>query len=947
LLVAADAILAALQSRLLGTPAGVRAGAAGAAGAFWEAGLQAAEAWAAWSCYHHLARGARCLGDPRSAVAFLLAVPVLVTGLFAPLHALGAWLLGAPPAALLHAAGACWMSRALGIVAVTPPLLALLTPVLVRRGLARPGADADTAEDRGASAERLVRGDWVEVGGLALAAGGFAALVVLVCRGPYLSGWQVWAVPMLLIVWAALRQGLPGGTVVAAAATVLPVTLAGWVFPAGAGAIGFQGNLLTECCLALLVSASTGWLRASEARYRRVVGHIPVVLYSVRVGAARPRLPDDGPADLDAEITFVSPACRQLLGCPPERLLGPYAGWLRGVHPDDRELVLAAVAQLHRQNQPVTCEYRLSGAGPAGDGQASGGSISPSRFARPAPPAERWVRDTLAPHVGRDGRLDGWEGVLTDITEQRALSADLRRTTGMFHALVSHLPAGVFFVHGDTGRPILVNARARQLLGQHEDSGAELQHLARVYRLFRPDGTPYPLEDLPVYLALRKGLTTMRDNIVVHRPTAGRLPLVTWAAPIDLGGGGRPDAAVWVFEDLSGLRRAEAALAESEDRLRAVIATMAEGLLVQNQDGAVVECNPAATAILGRPAEELIGRPFPDPDHPCLCEDGTAMPPGEYPAPRSLGTGLPVRDVVLGIPRAVKPDSPSPAGGGGPTAPVKWILVNTLPLPAGRLPGGARLVTTFTDITAYRQALEDLQRAQRVELVGRLASGVAHDFNNLLTVILSLADLARGQLPEGHPLQQELTGIAEAGEQAAGLAAQLLAFSKQRRPAPRGVDFNRVVGRTLELLRRTLPATIEVGAELDGDALAVRADETQMQQVVMNLCLNARDAMPAGGHLLVQTAAEEGWARLTVQDTGEGMSEAVRARIFDPFFSTKQHGSGLGLAVVQQIVSGFGGRVEVHSRPGAGARFDVRLPRWPAEPEPPVTASCPRSTASP
>jgi PAS domain-containing protein len=438
------------------------------------------------------------------------------------------------------------MSRALGLMAVAPPLLVLLTPVLVRLGLARPDADAAMAEARTALPGRLGRGDWVEVGGLALAAGGFAALVVFACRGTELSGWQVRAVPMLLIVWAGLRQELPGGTLVAAAATVLPVTLAGWVVPAGAGAIGFQGNLLTECCLALLISASTGWLRASEGRYRRVVGHIPVVLYSVRIDPALA-----APA-ADAEITFVSPACRDLAGCAPERLLGPYAGWLGRIHPDDRELVLAAVAQLHRQNQPVTCEYRL---GKGGNGSRSvRGLLPPPRFAgHPAAP-ERWVRDTLAPHFGRDGGLDGWDGVITDITEQRALAADLRQTTGMFHALVANLPAGVFFVYGRSGRPVLVNARARQLLGRREDPGAQLESFAEVYHLCRPDGTRYPVEELPVYLALHKGQTTRRDDIVVHRPTGGKLPLVTWAAPIDLGGGGRPDAAVWVLEDLSGLR---------------------------------------------------------------------------------------------------------------------------------------------------------------------------------------------------------------------------------------------------------------------------------------------------------------------------------------------------------------------------------------------------------
>src|SRR5262249_43645568 len=147
---------------------------------------------------------------------------------------------------------------------------------------------------------------------------------------------------------------------------------------------------------------------------------------------------------------------------------------------------------------------------------------------------ERWVRDTLAPHLDADGQLIGWEGVLVDITQQRVLSDDLRRTTSMLHALVGNLPAGVFFVEGQRGHPILVNARARHLLGRREDLAAGLEHLAEVYRLFRPDGTPYPVEELPVFLALRKGLTAMRDDIVVHRPDGRRVPLVTWAAPVTL-----------------------------------------------------------------------------------------------------------------------------------------------------------------------------------------------------------------------------------------------------------------------------------------------------------------------------------------------------------------------------------------------------------------------------
>src|SRR5205823_399979 len=159
-------------------------------------------------------------------------------------------------------------------------------------------------------------------------------------------------------------------------------------------------------------------------------------------------------------------------------------------------------------------------------------------------------------------------------TEQRALADDLRRTTSMFNTLVSNLPAGVFFVQGPHGQPILVNARARQLLGQREDPSAGLEYLSQVYRLFKPDGTVYPADELPVCMALQHGRTTMKDDIVVHRPDGRRVPLITWAAPVQLRSRGAPDAAVWVLEDLTALHQAEAARKDSEGRLRAVIETM-------------------------------------------------------------------------------------------------------------------------------------------------------------------------------------------------------------------------------------------------------------------------------------------------------------------------------------------------------------------------------------
>jgi two-component system, cell cycle sensor histidine kinase and response regulator CckA len=662
----------------------------------------------------------------------------------------------------------------------------------------------------------------------------------------------------------------------------------------------------------------------------------------------------------------------------------------------------------------------------------------------PIPP--RWVRDVLAPRLDAEGRLCGWEGVVTDVTEQRALAVDLRRTTSMFHTLVANLPAGVFFIQGPAGRPILVNSRARQLLGQREDFSADLGRLTQVYHLFRSDGSPYPVEELPIVQALRHGVTAMRDDIVVHRPDGRRVPLVTWAAPVRLGATDHADAAVWVLEDLTALHQAEAARRDTEGRLRTVVETLAEGLVVVDHKGMVVDCNAAACAVFHRPPERLRGAALLADGWISLRQDGATLPDQEHPVALVLRTGRPMRNFVLGL-------RPGAADARAADSSVRWFLVNAMPLSGGEVTAG--VAATFSDVTANRRAREvlrvseekyrglieslplmvvqsdremrleyanpavqaisgyeldevadpaawashvlpedlpriqelavdalrgqagraeyryrakdgslktafalaqprwqegavigvttlivditrerqleqDLQRAQRLELIGRLSSGVTHDFNNLLTVVLSLAELAHENLPPDHPVHDDLHRITAAGQQAASLAGQLLTFSKQPRATARRAEVNRAARLTLDLLRGVLLPAVRMEVCLADGELFVPLDETQLQQVLMNLCLNARDAMPDGGRLCVRTettsVAEGSWIRLSVADEGCGMSDEIKARIFDPFYSTKERGTGLGLAVVRQIVEGCGGRVEVHTESGRGSRFDVWLP---------------------
>jgi two-component system, cell cycle sensor histidine kinase and response regulator CckA len=278
-------------------------------------------------------------------------------------------------------------------------------------------------------------------------------------------------------------------------------------------------------------------------------------------------------------------------------------------------------------------------------------------------------------------------------------------------------------------------------------------------------------------------------------------------------------------------------------------------------------------------------------------------------------------------------------------------------------------VWSFSDVTAARraeQALrerdEQLRQSQKMEAIGLLAGGVAHDFNNLLTAITGYAELVLGELRTDDPLRPDIEEILRAGQSAASLTKQLLAFGRRQILQPRIVDLNRIVASTESLLRRLIGEDVRLVTDLAATTSVVHVDPSQVEQVIVNLAVNARDAMPRGGTLRLETAlvelrasdfgaaedaAEGSYLCLTVSDTGTGMSEDVRAHIFEPFFTTKQRGegTGLGLATVYGIVKQSGGVVRVRSGVGAGTSFEVYFPAVQAAADVdtrPVAAALPR-----
>jgi PAS domain S-box-containing protein len=268
---------------------------------------------------------------------------------------------------------------------------------------------------------------------------------------------------------------------------------------------------------------------------------------------------------------------------------------------------------------------------------------------------------------------------------------------------------------------------------------------------------------------------------------------------------------------------------------------------------------------------------------------------------------------------------------------VKTVLAFLHPtIDNGEFVGSTSLVV---DLSAQRRLEQELEQAKHLEFVGRLASGVVHDFNNLLQVLMGTAALARLDVSPEHPVWQQLDKIEEIGAQASHLAGQILTFSKHRPKLIRPVDVNALVEQTLKLARNVMPPRIDVIADLTKALPRAQGDDIPLKQVLMNLCLNARDAMPGGGKLTIRTdttppperIAPDGktWVHIAIQDTGVGMDEHVRSRVFEAFFTTKESGTGLGLAVVHRLIEELGGVIDVWSEPGVGTRFDVWLVQAP------------------
>ncbi|MFO7958312.1 MAG: PAS domain S-box protein [Candidatus Brocadiia bacterium] len=408
---------------------------------------------------------------------------------------------------------------------------------------------------------------------------------------------------------------------------------------------------------------------------------------------------------------------------------------------------------------------------------------------------------------------------------------------------------------------------------------------------------------------------TLEFRLRHHR---GEYRWVSASQRVVRGGSGEPRRLVGTLRDVTDRKRAEAELRREPEFVNTIIETSAALIVVLDADGRILRFNRACRKLTGYAPEEVEGR--------LVWE--LLIPEEEREEVRR------VFEEVTRTPGRVQHQNHWLTRDGEQRL-ISWT--NTCAREGGKV---RYVVATGVDVTERQQLEERLRRAARLEAVGQLAGGIAHDFNNLLTAIIGYCDLTMMEVPDEAKVSEDILRIKSAAKRAANLSERLLAFGRREPSEPKVLDLNERVSEMTRMLRHVIEENIELNVCLSETPLKVRMDPAQLERILVNLAVNARDAMPDGGRLTVaagratcpEHSGPEGesgaCARLTVQDTGVGMGPEVRERIFDPFFTTKDrgYGTGLGLATVYGLVQQQGGHIECESEPGEGTRFDVYLP---------------------
>ncbi len=607
-------------------------------------------------------------------------------------------------------------------------------------------------------------------------------------------------------------------------------------------------------------------------------------------------------ASFTGELLRVNPAFCAVLGYDIDELLAMQV--LDLIHPADRSAAIDGARELAAGHASQRYENRL---------RCKNGSY-------------KWLSWTIQ-SAGKD---EGFVyGVARDVTEQKRAEERLRASEEWYRLLFDANPLPMWVYDIETLAFLAVNDSAVKHYGYTRG-----EFLSMRITDIRPP------EDVPKVLAAARAPDSPEfdGGVWRHSTKDGRTILVEVVThPITVLD--RP-ARLTLAHDVTERKRAERELRETNDTLQTLIQASPLAIVTTDVFGTVTEWNVAAERTFGWFAGDVLGKPIPF---------------------------LPGDQVDDDVRRTQISGEHSFSGYEARCARKDGSLVDVYVSAAVLRGVGGVLGTVWVmaDVTERKMVEEQLRQAQKMDAVGQLAGGVAHDFNNLLTVITSYGQFLLNALPEQDPRRSDAHQITQAAARAASLTRQLLAFSRRQVLQPQVLDLNEVIGDMERLLRRVISEDISLVTQFESDLGAVRADRGQIEQVVMNLVVNARDAMPKGGSLAISTRVvqlDAAYARrhagvnpgrhvvIAVRDSGVGMDQATQQRIFEPFFTTKPKGkgTGLGLSTVYGIVRQSGGHIEIRSAVGRGTTIEILLPQVaasvPAKAELPLGMALPRGS---
>ena len=521
--------------------------------------------------------------------------------------------------------------------------------------------------------------------------------------------------------------------------------------------------------------------------------------------------------------------------------------------------------------------------------------------------------------VFQNGLPVGVQGIARDIAERKRAEASLLREKKLNDAIIDSLP-GVFYLFDQHGRRLRWNRNLEKVTGYTAEELASVPLFANIVEEDREELRQRFSEVLTTGHAEREANTQLRDGT--------RVPYFFTGRRVDIDG--EPHL-IGIGIDISERKRAEEELRESQRRFSETLTNLDMIAVMTDIDGSITFCNDYLLRLTGWERSEAVGQNWFE----------MFIPDNEQPKVRALLADVPDDGLIVPhFENEIKTRL-------GKRRMVRWTNT-TLRNVDGAIIGVAALGDDITDFKKAQEALkkseEQLRQAQKMEAVGQLAGGVAHDFNNLLTAIIGYSQLAIRRMAKDDPIRSNIEEIERAGEQAASLTRQLLAFSRKQLLQPKVLDLNSVISETQKMLKRLLGEDVEVQVVLAQALGRVRADPGQIEQVILNLAVNARDAMPTGGKLRIETSnatlsedCGDGlfeivpgpYVMLSVTDTGTGMDQETQSHVFEPFFTTKEtgKGTGLGLSTVYGIVKQSDGYIWITSETGK-APGSMFICRW-------------------